>query len=241
MTKIKLPTLKNELDKKIELYKSIMPDLSESFDESLIKLKDLISIGILQQSNYDLFKNNDHNFNLNMALGYFREEYIRQYGFFIVSDNFINIMKEHFFESKILEVGAGSGFLSYCLQNEGIQITPTDKKIEENNYGFKQTYTEIIETDSVNFLKKNPHYDTILMSWPNYNSNFADNVLKHMSPGQTLIYIGEGYGGCTANDNFYDRLESKAQLDTELTNKFSSANFSWFGIHDKIRVYKITN
>ncbi len=234
---MKIPTPKNNLEKKIDAYKNFMPNFSDDLNQNLLKIKDLLTTGILTPQYYDLFNSND--FELNFAMNYFREEYIKEYGFFIITNNFISTMKEHFLTDTILEVGAGSGFLSHCLQKEGINITPTDKRITKNNYGFRKTYTDIIEADSVVFLKNNPEYNTVLMSWPNYDTDFADNILKNMNVGQKLIYIGEGYGGCTANDNFFERLELKAVLDENLTNKFKESNFSWFGIHDKIKIYKI--
>jgi hypothetical protein len=175
-----------------------------------------------------------------MALMTMRESYIRQYGFYIVSEDFIQNTVENFSKNKILEVGAGTGFLSACLQNAGVDIIPTEAHLTNNHYGFKKTYTEIIEEDSVNYLKNNKNrFDTVLMSWPNYDSTFAYKVVKNMVAGQTLIYIGEGYGGCTADDKFFDYMEEHAEILHNETNKFNQGSFSWVGIHDRVQIFKI--
>jgi len=91
----------------------------------------------------------------------------------------------------------------------------------------------------LNFLKNKRIYDTILISWPNYKSNFAYKILENMTKGQTLIFIGEGYGGCTVNDIFFNKLYECAELIEDKTIKLREGTFSWYGIYDKVSVCKI--
>jgi len=238
MPKIKLPNHNDLLDETLDIYKVIHSTLSESLKERLLCIQPLLSNGILTESAYDLF--NESSFELSMPMFSLRQIYIKKFGYFLVSEDFLKNAIELFSKNKILEVGSGSGFLSSCLQSYGLDITPTDENLKSNPYGFTDTYTDIIETDSVQYLKNNvKNFDTVLMSWPNYDTDFAYNILKNMKKGQTLIYIGEGYGGCTGNDQFFDRLDSHAILMEKETDKMDKASFQWFGLHDRVSVYKI--
>lgn len=240
MPKIKLPTVQGLFDESINHYQNMFPNMNDSIKESLLKIKPLMETGILSKDSYELFVDDYHNFEINIALMTMRDSYIRQYGFYIVSEGFIENTVNFFGKSRILEVGAGSGFLSACLQSSGMDITPTDAHITDNRYGFKKLYTEVLEEDSVKYLKNNrDNFDTVLMSWPNYSSTFAYNIVKNMVPGQTLIYIGEGYGGCTADDNFFEYMEKHAEVLEIETNKFNESSFSWASIHDRVQIFKM--
>jgi hypothetical protein len=244
MPKLKLPTPNIYMDQLIEehmkQYQRFFYRLDESLNEELTKIKPLLKSGILTEDGYDLFKERYGKFELNMSVSMFRDLYIHEYGFFLISEDFLKTASEIFYKSKILEVGAGSGFLSACLQGYGIDITPTDAHINDNHYGFKKLHTEVLHTDSIKYLESNKkNFDAVLMSWPDYESDFAYEILKNMESEQTLIYIGENYGGCTANDNFFDTLSECAELMELETQKFNEKSFSWFGIHDQVKVYKI--
>lgn len=240
MSKIKLPTVHGLFDESLNNYQHMFMNMNDSLRENLLKIKPLMETGVLNKDAYGLFDNDYRNFELNMALMTMRDSYIRQYGFYIVSEGFIENTVNYFGKSKILEVGAGSGFLSACLQNAGVDITPTEAHLTDNHFGFKKIYTEIIEEDSVKYLKNNKDkFDTILMSWPNYSSKFAYNIVKNMTSGQTLIYIGEGYGGCTADDKFFEYMEKHAEVLEHETNKFNESSFSWAAIHDHVKIFRI--
>ena len=77
------------------------------------------------------------------------------------------------------------------------------------------------------------HQDRVLfMCWPGYCASWADELLAVWG-GQTVIYCGEGWGGCTADDGFYKRLEAEwDEVDT------CGAHVQWDGIHDEITLYQ---
>ncbi len=240
MPKIKLLNENNLLDETLISYNMIHSTLNESLKEKLIAVQPLIANGILTEVAYDLFDDYRSNFELAMPMFALRQVYVKKFGFFLVSEDFLKNTVDMFSKNKILEVGSGTGFLSSCLQSYGLDITPTDENLKSNPYGFNNMYTDIIETDSVQYLKNNAKkFDTVLMSWPNYDTDFAYNILKNMKKGQTLIYIGEGYGGCTGDDQFFDRLEICAELMEQETSKINQNSFRWPGLHDRVSIYKI--
>lgn len=239
MPKIKLPINNSLFDETINNYQAMYQNMNDSLMEKLLQIKPLMETGILSKEHYGLFNEDYRNFEINIALMNMRDTYIHQYGFYIVSEGFIENTVNYFGKSKILEVGAGSGFLSACLQKSGIEVVPTDAHLINNSYGFKTLHTEIVEEDSVKFLKNNKKYfDVVLMSWPNYSSSFAYNIVKNMDSGQILIYIGEGYGGCTGDDKFFEYMEKNTEILEKETNKFNESSFSWIGIHDRVNIFK---
>lgn len=223
----------------INLHKKINEDRYTKHEPILLEINNsLFKDGILKKEFYQHFQNNYSD--LSFFVQTLRSAYTKEYGFFLVNEKFLDTSKELLQNKNVLEVGAGTGFLSKCLLEQQINITPIDLKVNNNLYGFENKYCDILEIDAIKYLKNNfGKHDTIIMSWPNYDNDFAKNVLKQLKSGQTLIYIGESYGGCTANDKFFELLESKAILDLPTTEAFQSGSVSWPGIHDKVYAYKI--
>lgn len=72
----------------------------------------------------------------------------------------------------------------------------------------------------------------LFLCWPPYDKDFAYNVLKAYQ-GNTLIYVGEGEGGCTGDDNFFKLLEKEWE-EVAYDDGFTS----WSGIHDQLIIYR---
>lgn len=226
--KLQLPTLNDSL-------LNIKPDLNELLNTGLAN--DSLHQYLYQPNNgygamghhFELFK--------------MREHYINNFGFALLSHKLINSLSEQLKDKNVLEVGSGTGFLSYCLQNEGVFVTPLDEKpIQNNQYNFTTCYTDLVISEASEYIKdsftKNP-FDSIIMSWPSYETDFAHNVLKNMKKGQQLYYCGENYGGCTGNDAFFDLLDTKTVLNEKLTEQLHTDSLLWPGLHDSWYVFDI--
>ena len=50
--------------------------------------------------------------------------------------------------------------------------------------------------------------------------------------GDCLVYVGEGFGGCTADDDFFMSLDDGWELVKEIQI------LQWFGMHDTMMVYE---
>jgi len=130
---------------------------------------------------------------------------------------------------------AGTGSLSFALQQQGINIRATDNFSwdKHNNWNEDENYWTGIEyVDAIEAVKKyGENIDVIIMSWP-YMDDIAVKVLHTMrdvNPNCIMIYIGEEDGGCTANDEFFETIEEIE--DQEFKNAVS--NFKrWWGIYD---------
>lgn len=169
-----------------------------------------------------------------------REQWIGQYCFPLVCSEVVDAL-EHMLTGRpsagrVLEVGAGSGWLSGILLHRGVDITAVDNQSTRFGFGKFKPAAHVVCDDALNHVSKD--YSHILMSWPDLGSAFASDVARAMSIGQTLIYQGEHCGGCTGNDEFFELLDSHfVELDTTLNDH----HIQFPGIHDSWFVFQKVN
>lgn len=220
--------------------------LNTSLNNSLqLELKDFLNNGLVTEPLSNLFKdryrysNEDFNFELKFALMTLRYSFVEKFGFVLLNEKLINTVSDFLKDKEVCEIGAGTDWLSYNLQKNNINITPIDYKPGlDSDFGFKENHTNITICNGIDYLNDN-FPDVVILSWPDYDTSFASQILEKMKPSQTLIYIGEGYGGCTGDDNFFNLLEEKTSLNNEITEKLQEHSLSWSGVHDTWYVYNI--
>ncbi|HEX3640666.1 MAG TPA: hypothetical protein VHV10_05195 [Ktedonobacteraceae bacterium] len=143
---------------------------------------------------------------------------------------------------RAIEMGAGTGYWSWQISQLGVDILAYDKappdKIPND---FFAPYSEVpskslvktwhpVQLGSIEVLAE--HTDrTLLLCWPPYATDFAHQCLKAYQ-GNRLVFIGEGCGGCTGDDNFF------ALLDREWEEVAEHSIQQWRYIHDGITVYE---
>lgn len=71
----------------------------------------------------------------------------------------------------------------------------------------------------------------LLLVWPPYGSPMA-RLAANAWRGEVLVYVGEGPGGCTADDSFHNLMEREFAEVAEV------ANPCWDGIHDWVQIYR---
>ncbi len=135
-----------------------------------------------------------------------RRKCIANYGFAVPNDEAIQKLVEL---SPIIEMGAGIGYWASLVAEAGGQIEAFDKWLGvENSYSFKHREPWFpIQFGEPEMLKTHPA-KTLFLCWPCYKKSFAHDCLKAFQ-GDTVVYIGEGMGGCTADDEFHQRLEEE--------------------------------
>lgn len=165
-----------------------------------------------------------------------RDAYIKECGFTLISEDWIKPLVKWIGDRPCLEVMAGTGWLSYALSTYGVKIKATD------NFSWCMKYTRIhklVENlDAIQAINKyGSQVKFIIMSWP-YMDNTAFQVLKQMreiNPKCRLIYIGEWWGGCTADDEFFELAEvCKVQSFENAVKNYKR----WSGINDSITLIK---
>jgi hypothetical protein len=167
-----------------------------------------------------------------------RKEYIKlgMYGF--VSWRWISPLSEWIGERKCLEVMAGRGWLSHALQIKGIDVTATDNyswNRPEYIQNWTDTVTNVEKLDAIDAIEKyGSEIDILIMSWPFRNKTAYKTIktLYKVNPNAMIIYIGEGRGGTTANDDFFDTFSIIKDYEFEIAaSHFQSWNLIKDGLY----------
>ena len=160
-----------------------------------------------------------------------REEFRTGISWHIPSDELINAIKEY---SPIVSVASGFGYTESLAIKEGADVIATDVSPNKNNKWCSDGIfnTQVEEISAIDAVKKYSSRN-VFMAWPPYDTSMAFDAASEMDIEKVLIYVGESYGGCTGNDDFFQYLETHfEELDI-------SVNIPrWGGIYDEARVYK---
>lgn len=157
-----------------------------------------------------------------------REQFIQKFGFAIITASVVQALKKY---SPILEVGAGTGYWAHELSKAGVDIVATDpRKFIYSDVWQKHLFFEVSNMTGEDAVKKYPERNLLLV-WPTYSSSWAASALRAFT-GEKLIYVGEGYGGCTADDDFHECLGQKFELVEEIPMS------QFCGIHDRLEVFQ---
>jgi hypothetical protein len=170
-----------------------------------------------------------------MAEFYKREYFVKNYGWSIPSQEAIEEIKSFVGNETVLEVGAGYGMWAKLMREAGIKIVATDLPFGNESDIYrprKVRFTEIEEIDSEVAVQKYMYQPyTLMMSWPPYAESMAAKTLKGFK-GNKLIFIGEGEGGCTGDDQLFNILRNEWTLVKEIDIP------QWYGIHDYISLWQ---
>jgi len=164
-----------------------------------------------------------------------RKEYI-DYSFCILSHEFIseiiNLLQKLEVNS-IIELASGCGWLSHWIKKYKFEnITAIDNMNWAKRDGWN--VLDIVKKyDAVKFVKENQSIDLFILSWP-YMDSMAYKIWKNMKESQYLLYIGEGEGGCTADDQFFEETFNNRVKCINLSDSFRS----FWGIHDRPILFK---
>tara|TARA_Y100001938_G_scaffold9007_1_gene11041 strand:- start:182 stop:784 length:603 start_codon:yes stop_codon:yes gene_type:complete len=131
----------------------------------------------------------------------FEDYFWRWYGFVIPDKQAIEIIK-HFTEGlSILEIGAGTGLFAKLLQNNDVDITPTDllPPIYTKNW-YRRFWTDVESLDAIEAVEKYTDVDALMVVWPHLDEVWCKALQKYK--GDKLIYVGD-----SAPDDFHKELE----------------------------------
>lgn len=129
---------------------------------------------------------------------------------------------------QILEIACGLGLWAGMIEACGGNIITSDPFTSHNTSQDKCFLSNVHLLDAVTAVKT---FETnvLFVCWPSYDSSYAHDALKEFK-GNKLVYIGEGYSGCTADDNFHELL----QREWKLVNNVQIP--CWWGIHDSLNM-----
>lgn len=168
-----------------------------------------------------------------------RHEFIKHQGYCIVTKSWTKKLSKCIGNKTCLEVMAGSGALSKALRDNGTNIITTDNFSWGDDYwaGKRECrYCDIENLSAVDAIKKYATVNYIIMCWPPYDTKDAYDVLiamREYNPKAVLIYIGEDWRGCTADDEFFETAE---EIEDHPIYEFVNIP-QWWGVHDEIKLY----
>ena len=136
----------------------------------------------------------------------------------------------------LVEIGAGTGYWATLLRERGADVVAYDHEVAgmaapppDGGYCDVTHPFGVVRRGGPEAAGRHPDR-SLFLCWPPYRSPMAANALAAWS-GRQVYYIGEGSGGCTADDRFHDALAR----DFTLTSV--EALPQWWGLHDALEVW----
>ena len=157
-----------------------------------------------------------------------RDEFIRRFGFAVLTPEAVEAIRPH---NPILEVGAGSGYWAWELQQAGVDVVATDPGTGRyrcvGGDGWS-SWTSIKKITALRAIRRHPTR-TLLTVWP----DLADWPVKALRAyrGKRVIYVGE-FNGATADQAFHDLLERDFEEERIVTLPV------FYGLHDRLMIYR---
>jgi SAM-dependent methyltransferase len=174
----------------------------------------------------EMLQDNNNPFDVsNLTHTYVRRyAFIDRFGFCIPMPALIQFLVSN---GPVLEVGAGQGFIARLVQQQGGDIRATDIDPAARHVEKISAEAAILEDKGKSL---------ILSSWPSLNGDWFGEALHGMKSGQKVLYIGEGNGGATASETFFDQIgDTLIPLSLPEGHGF---NYRFQGIHDTARLFE---
>ena len=167
-----------------------------------------------------------------------RKRFLAEIGFCLITAEVIDALAALLAGKKVLEAGSGSGWLAASLGERGINIVAADwtdyrtaDRSSKRGYPIRTVFRLDYHGDAVDLLPGD--FDAVLLVWPNYATQFAENVARAMRSGQILIYEGESEGGCTADKEFFQYLRNFFNPSVSEMAELDGHHRTFPGVHDK--------
>lgn len=167
-----------------------------------------------------------------------RQELVPQYAWSVPDPGAIEFVAQHS-GHRILDPLAGTGYWAYLLHQAGVRCLSSDispaqpANVENHWHPATKSWVNILQRDAeeaIRVASATALYPfTLLLSWSPMDDTSA-RVLNAFT-GNTVIHIGEGPGGCTDSDAFFDQLFEQ----WEETALYLNPQFP--GLHDMITVW----
>jgi len=159
-----------------------------------------------------------------------RRKFVHRYAFAVPNPEALTAIAKY---SPIIELGAGRGYWALLLNRDyktDIVAYDSDPPRFGNNVWFSTPKREFYPILSGNVSSLLKHKDrTLFMCWP-YMNDMAFKALQ-LYRGDTVIYVGESSGGCTATEEFFVTLSESWNIVEEI------AIPQWHGMHDRLTIF----
>lgn len=132
----------------------------------------------------------------------------------------------------LVELGCGLGYWAALVADRGGDIIAYDATLDPSQNQYVSDRGPWFDVRIGGPLAAADHPDrTLFLCWPPFDDTFAFDALSAYQ-GDTLIYVGEGPGGCTGDDIFHLLLEEEwEQVDWYQIPRFPT-------MHDSMYIYR---
>lgn len=163
--------------------------------------------------------------NERMSNDVLREELVKKYSWAIPTEEAIKLIARF---SPIVDIGAGTGYWPWLLQQVGADVIAYDISPGFNDQAEHEPYTRVRKGGPE---KAAEHSDRALMLvWPPRATSFGSDCARAYS-GDYIIYVGES-NGCTGSQ----------ELEEHLGQHFIEVSHiglpQWDQCNDYVRIYK---
>ena len=156
----------------------------------------------------------------------------------MLSEDWVKPLAKWIGDRPCLEIMCGNGYLSYALSKYGCNIKATDNYSWNKEFEKMGSIYPVENLDCIAAIEKyGKNVKFIICSWPYMDSNAYRSLMKmrEINPKCRMIYIGEEFGGCTANNDFFNNIEECYVKGFE----DAVGNYRrWQSIHDSIVLVK---
>src|SRR5690606_10880102 len=115
------------LDSTMLIYQQMESLFPKDFLNLIPHFNHFLTTGIVPSKLNSLFDYHSKNYSADhFYLFQLRSEFIKEFGFLLLSENLLNTLSSQLKGKKVLEVGAGTGFLSKKLIEQEINIVAVD-------------------------------------------------------------------------------------------------------------------
>lgn len=145
----------------------------------------------------------------------------------------------------VVEMGAGTGYWAWMLQNEGVDVKAFDSQPNGNHWCSADHWAPVRQGSHEVLWAYTNH--ALMLCWPPYDEAMAIDCLEAYK-GDVLIYIGEGPSGCTGDNAFHQALgsdywdgEAEDFIEappTQWTEELTVAIPQWPGLHDFLTIFR---
>lgn len=159
-----------------------------------------------------------------------RDAFVKRFSWAVPSQAAIDAIHSFVDSAQVVEINAGRGLWTHLLEQAGVNIIATDVTPP------KLTFAAVRPLEATAAVQKYLEPGGVLMTcWPDYLASYAADALKWALENNRctkVVYIGEGNGGCTGDDELHNIFETQFELSHYIRIP------QWYGIRDDLYLYQ---
>jgi hypothetical protein len=162
-----------------------------------------------------------------------RRELVKCYAWAVPDDGALDAIAT--LEIPVVEIGAGLGYWRSLLAARGVRGLAFDREPGQNFWCEGTPFTEVYPGDHralEHFARWHKGSHALMLCWPPMSDMAAECVKAFQ--GDTLIYVGEDEGGCTADDDFFELVREGTPWENVATIDIPQ----WPGVHDRLWIWR---